>query len=139
MNTFLKQYTNDAGRPFNVKLVMPGDAYGLNDCLIMNGEPAVEFYDASQDTAKFGELGQFTGGRYNLSTIQSIGEGRGLCFYGGELIWYLDGMAMDAVKKDLYEYMALIEGRKVKEKIVADLFNAIYEANMADVNKGRSG
>lgn len=141
MNQFLKQYTNDEGRPFNVQLVMVGDKYGLNDCLIMDGdEPSVEFYDASQDPEKFGEIGQFTGGRYNLSTIQSIGENRGLIFYGGEPVWYLDGMAMDAVKKDLYEYMILVEGRKVKEKIAADLFNALYEANMADVdNEDESG
>ena len=33
---------------FNVRVVRTGDAYGLNDCLINDGAPLVEFYDRRQ-------------------------------------------------------------------------------------------
>ena len=50
---------------FNVRIVKTGDAYGLNDCLINNDPPMVEFWDRRyMHTPR----GQFVT-RYNVSTL----------------------------------------------------------------------
>jgi hypothetical protein len=50
---------------FNVRIVRTGDAYGLNDCLINDGAPLVEFYD---NRYMHTPRGQFVS-RYFVSTI----------------------------------------------------------------------
>jgi len=44
-----------AGKTFKVKVLRPGDQYGLNKCLTHeDGIPLVEFYDASLDDTQEG-------------------------------------------------------------------------------------
>lgn len=107
----VKQFTNDKGRVFN--------AVVTEDKNYMGGL-VVSFYDA-QYADKYKELdkkypgsfgsqvkyGQFTGGRYYISTLlgtDGCGEsirGRGLCFDGGNAdVWYLDSEA--ATQADLW-------------------------------------
>jgi len=90
---------NDQGRMFNVRIVREGDRYGLHDCLTHNGAPMVEFYDASQDPAKFGERGQFVS-RYYVDTLtgrdgfgRDIRNGHALALDGGVEAWTLDPWA----------------------------------------------
>ena len=90
---------NDQGRMFNVRIVREGDRYGLDDCLTHNGAPMVEFYDASQDPAKFGERGQFVS-RYYVDTLtgrdgfgRDIRNGHALNLHGGVEAWTLDPWA----------------------------------------------
>lgn len=83
--------TNSAGRTFNVRVVHEGDEYGLNDCLVHDGEPMVEFYDATYEGDKFGPRGQFVS-RYYLSTLTSVmgaEPGRGLNLDGGVPVWQI--------------------------------------------------
>jgi hypothetical protein len=96
------QVTTLTGVPFNVRMVFPGDAYGLNDCLTYDpsdkpwskpGDPLVEFYDARQDPARFGPRGQFVS-RYYLSTLLEGDPARGLNLQGGVPSWSLDGQAL---------------------------------------------
>jgi len=93
--------TNSNGTPFNARLVMVGDRYGRDDCLThgdpMWGRPAqpdalplVEFYDASQDPAKFGSRGQFVS-RYRLDTLADAARDNvGISLCGGVSKWFVD-------------------------------------------------
>lgn len=77
---------NDAGRKFNVVVVLPGERYGSCfhrdkegrlPCVNENAEPLVEFWDAKQEgNPAFDDQlrGQFTGGRYHLSTLDGTSE-----------------------------------------------------------------
>jgi hypothetical protein len=79
---------NEENRPFYVRLLLEGDEYGLNNCLIHDGEPILEFYDASE---KHGPRGQFVS-RYYVSTLSespSRAHGHGLSLYGGEPVWHI--------------------------------------------------
>ena len=88
-------------RHFNVRVLFPGERYGYNHCVIHNGkEPLVEFWDAAQDTAKFGPLGQFVT-RYNLSTMFQVENG--LMLDGGVFPWQITAAAWPAVRKFLEE------------------------------------
>ena len=87
---------NDVGRRFLVKFLAKEDKDNL-----------VEFYDLTYaNQGSFGEDGQFTGGRYYVSTILGRDDftngksesGRGLCLHGGVMEWTLDGQAMDVVR-----------------------------------------
>lgn len=64
---------------FNVRLVKQGDKYGRDDCLTHSkANPMIEFYDARQDPAKFGDRGQFVS-RYYVETLQSaVARGLGV-------------------------------------------------------------
>ena len=84
----------DTPSKFNVKLVLPGDEYGRDDCLTNErDEPLVEFYDDKyRKDGKFGPLGQFIS-RYRMSTL--IGDQWGprnsaLMLWGSEPSWTLD-------------------------------------------------
>lgn len=81
------------GIRFLVRLLLEGDRYGLNDCLVWSGEPGVEFYDTRYQHTIFG---QFTGGRYYVDTL--LGGVGGLCLDGGVSDWSLDSAAMDVVR-----------------------------------------
>jgi len=92
---------SESGRQFNVRLVRKGERYGLNDCLTHEkDQPMVEFYDASQDSAKFGARGQFIS-RYYLDTLTGadrfsrgdVRDGGRLCLHGAIPAWDLDGPA----------------------------------------------
>lgn len=89
------QVTNENGRAFNVRVVRSGERYGLNDCLTHNSDKAlIEFYDATQDPAKFGPRGQFVS-RYYASTLLERSYSTGLCLDGGNAdVWSLDVAAL---------------------------------------------
>lgn len=95
------QVINDHGRRFNVCIVPEGGAYGLTDSLVAN-KPMVEFYDATQDRAKFGTRGQFVS-RYYIETLRErpAGPAAGLILDGGIAEWRLDGNAMEQVHRHL--------------------------------------
>lgn len=86
--------------PWTVRIVFKGEHYGLNNVLLHEqDEPLVEFYDAEQDSTKFGPLGQFVS-RYFITTLLSRKHsGMPLCLHGGyPNDWTVAG-----------EHMALIE------------------------------
>tara|TARA_Y100000310_G_scaffold120368_2_gene119118 strand:+ start:4587 stop:4904 length:318 start_codon:yes stop_codon:yes gene_type:complete len=86
------QIKNDAGRKFNVRVVMVGDSYGREGVLTHNADPffhddpLVEFYDAKYPHT---EYGQFIS-RYYLGTLAGRPEGRGgLCLQGDVAEWQI--------------------------------------------------
>lgn len=83
---------------FTVRIVQQGDAYGLNDCLIHEQEkPLVEFYDATQSKAKFGERGQFVSRYYCDTILQQEGFPQGLLLQGGVWEWSVSPKGMQSV------------------------------------------
>ena len=116
---------------FLVRLIMPGDRYGADrgfgwlqkehpdldaDQMVKindNQEPLIEFNEVTNnDTwprhAKFGPLGQFTGGRYMLSTMREryqAGHG-GLNLDGAVPRWSIDSGAFRAA----YEALVIMQG-----------------------------
>jgi hypothetical protein len=98
MNNKLLRITNHQGRHFNVRILKVGDRYGRDDCLVHDEhEPSVEFFDATYENTDHGPLGQFTCGRYYVSTLLERNNG-GLCLYGAVPEWSIDGKAMDIVR-----------------------------------------
>lgn len=79
---------------FNVRVVNTGDKYGLNDCLVNNKTPIVEFYDSR--FTKGGARGQFVS-RYYVDTILD-GSDCGLCLDGGVPDWTVSAQDMDTVR-----------------------------------------
>lgn len=80
---------NKKGDYFTVRLILKGDRYGFNNCLVHdNSEPLVEFYDA--------EYGQFVSSYYR-STLLNRDKDEGLILYGGVPKWVLDGKTMNEV------------------------------------------
>lgn len=85
-------------RPWNVRIREKGDRWGLEDCLVHEDEePVIEFYDARQDPAKFGDRGQFVSSYYLTTLLQVRG---GLCLDGGVPSWTLDAEQMQTVIHD---------------------------------------
>jgi hypothetical protein len=73
--------------PLNVRVVHPGDSYGLDDVLTNDGEALVEFYDARYPHT---EHGQFVS-RYRLSTLNGHAPGTGIDLDGGVPDWSVTG------------------------------------------------
>lgn len=91
---------NSEGRAFLVRVVHEGDHYGLNDCLITHdGEPMIEFYDATYaGDSRFGPRGQFVS-RYYLDTLERHGENVGLNLQGDVDVWHVSAEnVQDAIK-----------------------------------------
>jgi len=85
------------GRPFTVRIVREGDGYGRDDCLTHDeADPLVEFYDASQDSSKFGLRGQFVS-RYYLSTLLEPPTDRGLGLEGSVPAWTIPEQEFSAL------------------------------------------
>jgi len=93
--------TNHESRVFHVRLVLPGDRYGRDDCLVLGGrdgdradDAMVEFYDATYAREPgHGPRGQFVS-RYYLTTLIGVdhfhqgGElDRGIDLDGGVPVW----------------------------------------------------
>lgn len=95
---------------WRVHVLTPGAQYGLNNCLTFEDKDScVEFWDMSQDKERFPE-GQFTGGRYYISTLleDEWGAGpeklmrHGLCLNGDCAdAWSVSGDEMTKV----YEWL----------------------------------
>lgn len=86
-----------AGRRFTAKIVDTGDRYGRNKCLTNDGDPMIEFYDATYaDDPRFDPKGQFVS-RYYIRTILER-DGFGLDLDGGIDVWTIDAEAMTEVR-----------------------------------------
>jgi hypothetical protein len=101
-------FWNESGRPFRVRLVREGERYGRDDGIVHDaGDPLVEFYDASQDPAKFGERGQFVTRYYASTLLHDDGNAvvpdwrrhchAGLALDEGVAGWRVDGVVMTQV------------------------------------------
>jgi hypothetical protein len=97
------QSTHTLVEGFNVRIVYKGDTYGRDGCLTHEEEnPLIEFYDAKQDKAKFGQYGQFVS-RYYCSTLLEQGEyPQGLLLQGGVWEWSISPKGMQAVFDHLH-------------------------------------
>jgi hypothetical protein len=85
---------NDIPLTWLIRVVDPGERYGLNMCLTnKDAEPYVEFYDTRYGHTDFG---QFVS-RYYVSTIMDH-EGS-LCLDGGAPEWAVSGKLIERVKK----------------------------------------
>ena len=72
------------------RMVRTGQRYGREDCLTHDGpEAMIEFYDATQDLAKFGPRGQFVSRYYASTFADAVADGRGLNLHGGVPAWCL--------------------------------------------------
>ncbi len=99
---------NDGGRPWAVRLVFSGMAYGLDFKLTHDKEqPLVEFYDARFEHTPYG---QFVSRYYAETLLEGYEKGRtagGICLEGGVPDWNLSGAALgrvlDWVKKAIAE------------------------------------
>jgi len=75
---------DDTHVPINVRVVHPGDPYGMANLLTNDGDEAmVEFYDARYPHT---DHGQFVS-RYTLSTLNGLGRGNGLMLDTGDPEW----------------------------------------------------
>ena len=83
---------------FNVRIVNKGDKYGLNDCLVNDKAPMVEFYDTRYPHTQYG---QFVS-RYYVDTILD-GDDCGLCLDGGAPSWTVSAEDMKTVRSFLKE------------------------------------
>lgn len=99
---------NDGRRPWAVRLVFSGMAYGLDFKLTHDKEqPLVEFYDARFEHTPYG---QFVSRYYAETLLEGYEKGRtagGICLEGGVPDWNLSGAALgrvlDWVKKTIAE------------------------------------
>ena len=88
--------TNAQNITFNVRVVMRGEKYGLNNFLTHDKfDPLVEFYDTRHHHT---EHGQFVS-RYYLSTLKNHNDrNAGLYLDGGDPNWSLTAKNMDDVR-----------------------------------------
>lgn len=110
---------------FRVHLVLPGENYGRGNALTYErseadqhgkGLPLVEFYDTSQDPAKF-PGGQFVT-RYHMSTLlgfdrfesKSIGQMQALALDGGVPAWTVQGRDLQAIARYLDNAFRSLKG-----------------------------
>lgn len=91
-------------RPFTVRLVERGDAYGRNDALIHHDKyefgPMVEFYETSNAHPLKAPTGCFVS-RYYVETLLGDEWGRpneGLCLDGGQRQYDVCKKSMDLVR-----------------------------------------
>lgn len=84
---------------FIARLILEGDGYGAwSDgewALTHKGDPLIEFFDVRYQHTPYG---QFTGGRYLLSTFMEREDDRGLLLDGGIPSWSLTVEAVRAVQ-----------------------------------------
>lgn len=92
--------TNEDNREFNVVIRFPGDRYGATGSLVAT-RTLVEFYDATYEGEQFGDIGQFTGGRYHVEDIKGRGYGR-LSMDLGVPAWTIDAETMEEVQNFLH-------------------------------------
>lgn len=113
----LLEFNNGCGRQMLARVLLPGDRYGRNGCLIWGEEagrgatdpavqaaiqaelahkPGIEFFDMTTKS-EFDRWGIFTGGRYYVEDILA-GRG-GLCLDGGTPEWVVYPEPMAALRE----------------------------------------
>jgi len=97
---------NEHGLRFNLRVVLIGDSYGLNDCLIHDDSEyqlgnLVEFYDARYPHTQHG---QFIS-RYYVNTLLERDQLYGLCLDGGIPDWAIDQPAMVQVYRFILPFV----------------------------------
>ena len=89
---------NDGGRPWAVRLVFTGMAYGLDFKLTHDKpEPLIEFYDARYEHTPYG---QFVSRYYVSTLLEGFKSGRtsgGICLEGSVPAWNVSGDALGRV------------------------------------------
>jgi len=110
-------FTSTRGsRPWRVKLLLPGDAYGRNDCLTAD-RPLVEFWDREHagepyrdQSGAWPDDGQFVS-RYWLETmLEHRRHGMGLDLMGYEPAWKISAADFDKVAAWLIPLTAKLAG-----------------------------
>lgn len=90
---------------FNIRIVVKGETYGLDDNWINEGDDAiVEFYDAKAEPAEFGKRGQFVS-RYYIFTVLNAGGKYGLQLDGGSPEWSISPAGMREVHRYLKGFL----------------------------------
>lgn len=135
---------------WRVHLVLPGEHYGLGDAVTYEkaeadkygmGLPLVEFYDRSQDPETF-PGGQFTGGRYYLTTLMGLdplgtplAEKTALALDGGIPEWTVSGEDFARVAGWLTEQYQVLAGDMLEN--VRDWYRTTFpdDALGADIRK----
>ncbi len=89
---------NDGGRPWVVRLLFSGMAFGLEFKLVHAGKPVVEFYDARYEHTPYG---QFVSRYYADTLFEGMQDKptRGLCLDGGVPEWVLSAEALFRAQK----------------------------------------
>ena len=89
------KFTNDeTGLSFTARVIDTGDNYGKDNCLVNDGKPLVEFYDARYDFTP--GLGQFVT-RYYVDTIKE--HQGGLILDGGVPDWTISASNVSDVQR----------------------------------------
>lgn len=140
---------------WRVHLVMPGDRYGLNDCLTYdpanakagNNLPLVEFYDTSQDESRF-PGGQFVSRYYmstllgldGLSTSESIAEiasrNGSLSLQGDVPVWTVSSSELSVIARRLEKaHEAIVQKDSHEDAADLDVERASAKGACRDVNE----
>lgn len=112
------------GRVFTVALIRKGERHGRNGAVIHDEiDPLVRFFDLKhvmpqgadfRDTLT-GDLGQFTGGSYYLSTLLEGGpRAVDLNLYGGEPAWTVTAQSLQQAL-DYFVIFLLANGYRIEE------------------------
>lgn len=86
-------HDSHSGITWACRIVETGDSYGLNNCLINQNSPMVEFYDTRWE---HGSLGQFVS-RYYVDTLTESKNGK-LCLDGSIESWTIHSACFGRVK-----------------------------------------
>jgi hypothetical protein len=96
---------------YNVRIVLEGDSYGLNNVLIhKEPQPLVEFYDTRY---KHTEHGQFVS-RYYLDTLLERNQNYGLNLEGSVPDWCVNKDAMLQVTDWIKSFKTTVPTKKIK-------------------------
>ena len=137
---------------WRVHILEKGDSYGAGDCLTWDkDELAVEFYDMNANKESFPK-GQFTGGRYYMSTLLKLDEqglsleeqaanGRQLSLYGEVPEWTVNSDSLRVIAAWLEVVNKNIEGPEEKLFYSGDVdvpFDVIkeYDLNYPEFSVG---
>ena len=91
---------------FNVRIVLKGDKYGLEDCLThKEKKPLVEFYDTKHMGKGFSRYGQFVSRYYAQTLIDDFDKvtRNGLALVGYEPAWSVSPEDMVKVIKFMFQ------------------------------------
>lgn len=110
--------TNDKGIKFNIKVILQGENYGLNDCLTHEEkDPLIEFYD-SRYIEGFDKEGQFVSSYY-YSALKEHDFNFGLNLQGNVEDWEVSSNNMIVI-------MSYLQGFSDYQEQTAKVINDIF-------------